>query len=413
MEVVGPEAHGGAPGGRYLRVMAATLATQTPGPVHRSRTERIPVFVPRTGIDTVKHLVDALDVGWLGMGATTQEFELRIASFLGLDPEHHVVATNTGTSALHLALLAAGVGEEDEVITPSFNYVADHQAIRATGADVVMCDIREDNLGIDVDQAESLVTPRTKAIIPLHFAGVPCDLDGVYALANRHGLRVIEDACHAFGSTVRGKRIGATGDIATFSFDPVKICTSIDGGAIVVRTEEELAHLHRFRLLGVDKDTTERYKNKRAWDYDVVSEGYRYHLTNIMASIGISQVKRADDFIASRREVCERYSAAFADLPGLRVMRRDYADVSPFIYSMRVQGGRRAAFIDHLGERGIDVGIHFVPVHRHSWFADARRGPMPVTERVCDEVVTLPLHSEMQAAHVDRVIEAVVSFTKA
>jgi dTDP-4-amino-4,6-dideoxygalactose transaminase len=195
-----------------------------------------------------------------------------------------------------------------------------------------------------------------------------------------------------------------------FSFDPVKICTSIDGGAIVLRSDEELARLHRFRLLGVDKDTTERYKNRRAWEYDVVSEGYRYHLTNIMAAIGISQVKRADDFIASRRQVCERYSEAFADLPGVRVMRRDYADVSPFIYSMRVPARRRQAFIDYLGERAIDVGIHFVPVHRHGWFADAPRGPMPVTERVCEEVVTLPLHSEMQPAHVERVIDAVVSF---
>jgi dTDP-4-amino-4,6-dideoxygalactose transaminase len=397
---------------RYLKVMVPMLTSHTAGPLHRSRTERIPVFVPRTGIETVKHLVDALDVGWLGMGATTLEFEERISAFLGLDPKHHVIATNTGTSALHLALLAAGVGEGDEVIVPSFNYVADHQAVRATGAEVVMCDIREDDLGIDVEQAERLVTRRTKAVIPLHFAGVPCDVAGVYALATRHGLRVVEDACHAFGSTVDGRRIGAVGDIATFSFDPVKICTSIDGGAIVVRSDDELARLQQMRILGVDKDTTERYKNKRAWEYDVVSEGYRYHLTNIMAAVGISQVKRADDFIASRREVCERYSAAFADLSGVRVMRRDYSDVSPFIYSIRIGGGRRGAFIEHLGARGIDVGIHFVPVHQHAWFADAPRGSMHVTERVCDEVVTLPLHSEMQSAHVERVIDAVVSFAK-
>jgi dTDP-4-amino-4,6-dideoxygalactose transaminase len=275
-----------------------------------------------------------------------------------------------------------------------------------------MCDIREDDLGIDVERAAELVTRRTKAIIPLHFAGVPCDHAGVYALARAHGLRVVEDACHAFGSTIGGRRIGSFGDIVTFSFDPVKICTSIDGGAIVVRDEAELALLHRTRLLGVDKDTTERYRNRRAWDYDVVSEGYRYHLTNINASVGISQVARADDFIASRREVCERYSAAFGELPCYRVLRRDFSDVSPFIYSLRVLGGRRAALIEHLDARGIDAGIHFIPVHRHAWFADAPRGPMTVTERVCDEVVTLPLHSEMQAAHVERVIDAVTSFAQ-
>jgi dTDP-4-amino-4,6-dideoxygalactose transaminase len=376
---------------------------------HRAWTEPIPVFVPRTGIDTVKHLVDALDVGWLGMGATTKAFEDAIAAFLGLE-DRYVVAVNTGTSALHLALLAAGVGPGDEVITTSFNYVADHQAVRATGAQVVMCDIREDDLGIDVAEAEALVGPRTKAIIPLHFAGVPCDSDGVYALARCHSLRVIEDACHAFGSTIDGRTIGSFGDIATFSFDPVKICTSIDGGAIVLSDGEELQRLHRLRLLGVDKDTTERYKNSRAWEYDVVDDGYRYHLTNVLAAVGLSQVRRAPDFIASRQATCERYSAAFAELPWLRVMRRSYGDVSPFIYSVRVLDGRRDAFIDHLKTRNVACGIHFVPVHRHRRFASARRGPMTVTERVCAEVVTLPLHSEMPEPFVERVIDAVRSF---
>jgi len=380
------------------------------GPIHSSRTERIPVFVPCTGIDTLKHVTDAFNVGWLGMGATTKAFEDAIVAFLGLDAGAHIVATNTGTSALHLALLAAGVGPGDEVITPSFNYVADHQAVSATGADVVMCDVREDTLGIDVERAAELISPRTKAIIPLHFAGVPCDIAGVYKLAKEHNLRVIEDACHAFGSTVAGKKIGAFGDIATFSFDPVKVCTSIDGGAIVVRNADELQALHRMRLLGVDKDTTERYKNARAWEYDVVSEGYRYHLTNIMASVGLSQVARANDFIASRQAVCEAYSAAFTPLGGLQLMRRHFGDVSPFIYSVRVLDGKRQALIDHLRGKAIDVGIHFVPVHRHTQFANARRGPMPVTERACEAVLTLPLHSEMKAIHIERVIAGVESF---
>ncbi len=377
--------------------------------VHSSQSERIPVFLPRTGIDTVKHLVDALDVGWLGMGTTTLEFEQRIAEFLGVD-DGLVVATNTGTSALHLALLVAGVGPGDEVIVPSFNYVADHQAIRATGAEPVMVDIRETDLGIDVDAAQALIGRRTKAILPLHFAGVPCDLEGVYRLAERYGLRVIEDACHAFGSTVNGKRIGGFGDIATFSFDPVKICTSIDGGAIVVRSFEDVHRLQRYRLLGVDKDTTERYKNRRAWDYDVISEGYRYHLTNVMASVGVSQVKRVNDFIASRQAVCDRYSSVFDGFAGVRLLRREHADVSPFIYSLRVLDGRRTEFIEHMHAQAIDVGVHFIPVHRHSWFSDARCGPLPVTEQVAAEVVTLPLHSEMQPAFVERVIDAVSGF---
>jgi dTDP-4-amino-4,6-dideoxygalactose transaminase len=370
---------------------------------------RVPVFVPHVGVDTLKHLTDAFDVGWLGMGATTKEFEDRIAAYLGLEGRF-VVCTNTGTSAMHIALLAAGIGPGDEVITPSFNYVADHQAIHATGAAVVMCDVREDDLGLDVDSAASLITARTKAIVPLHFSGVPCRIGEVYALARQHGLRVIEDACHAFGSTVDGAKIGSGGDVQFFSFDPVKIITSIDGGCVVTSSREEVERLQHLRLLGVDKDTTLRYQNKRAWDYDVVSEGFRYHLTNIMASVGVSQIKRIDEFVASRRAVCERYSAAFEGLPGVRVLRRSYADVSPFIYSLRVPAQRREALIEHLAARGVDVGIHFVPVHRHTYFAAARRSAMPVTERAVDEVMTLPLHSLMSERSVERVIEGVRSF---
>lgn len=389
--------------------MSASPGTVPHPPAGASAPTSIPVFVPYIGVDTLKHLTDALDVGWLGMGATTKEFEERIGAYLGLH-DRYVVCTNTGTSALHIALLAAGVGPGDEVITPSFNYVADHQAIRTTGAEVVMCDVNDDDLGIDLASATALIGPRTKAIVPLHFSGIPCRLREVYALAERHGLRVIEDGCHAFGSTLDGAKIGSFGDITCFSFDPVKIITSIDGGCVVVPTQADVGRLHHLRLLGVDKDTTLRYQNSRAWDYDVVSEGYRYHLTNILASVGVSQIKRVDEFIRNRQSVCARYSAAFDGIPGLRVLRRDYGDVSPFIYSLRVQGGRREALIEHLAARRIEVGIHFVPVHRHTYFAAARRSPMPVTERVVDEVLTLPLHSIMSEATVERVIDGVRSF---
>jgi dTDP-4-amino-4,6-dideoxygalactose transaminase len=371
--------------------------------------DRIPVFVPHIGDDTISHVGDALDIGWLGMGASTKEFEERIAAYLGLQ-ERYVVATNTGTSALHIALLAAGVGPGDEVITPSFNYVADHQAVRMTGADVVMCDIREDNLGLDVAKAEVLVNERTKAIIPLHFAGIPCDMESVYQLAQKYQLRVVEDAMHAFGTRVGNGLIGSFGDITCFSFDPVKIITSIDGGCVVVNSEQELQHLQHLRLLGVDKDTTERYKNKRAWEYDVVSEGFRYHLTNIMASVGVSQIKRVDEFITTRREVCRSYSTAFAEIDGVIVPASDFSTVSPFIYSLRVLDGRREALIAHLDRRQIDTGIHFIPVHKHAYFSNARCGDLAVTDRVVNEVLTLPLHSNMSPDHVERVIAAVIEF---
>ncbi len=371
--------------------------------------EKIPVFAPFIDSDTRKQLEKALDVGWLGMGAFTKEFEERISDYLGLDGRY-VVATNTGTSALHIALLAANIGPGDEVITPSFNYVADHQAILMTGANVVMCDIQDDNLGIDCNKAEKLITNKTKAIIPLHFAGIPCNQKEVYNLAKKYGLRVIEDAMHAFGTSIDGQKIGSYGDITCFSFDPVKVITSIDGGCVIVNSKEEKEKLQHLRLLGVDKDTTERYKNKRVWDYDVVSQGFRYHLTNIMASVGIAQIKKVDKFITTRQKICQRYNESFKEIPELKIPQSNFNNISPFIYSIRILNGKREFLIEHLKKLEIDVGIHFIPVHKHSYFKNCKQGDMEITEKVTNEILTLPLHSNMKNEFVERVIDGVSSF---
>lgn len=369
----------------------------------------IPVFQPAIGIDTLKAVTDAFNVGWLGMGAITKEFEERIAAFLGLK-DRFVVATNTGTSALHIGLLVAGVGPGDEVITPAHNFVADHQAIIATGAEPVLCDVRDDDLGIDCDKAEKLISPSTKAIIPLHYAGIPCRVDEAYALARKYKLRVVEDATHAFGTTVAGKPIGSFGDISCFSFDPVKIITSIDGGAVVTPHAGDVQKLHQYRLLGIDKETTERYKNSRAWEYDVVSTGFRYHLTNIMASIGISQIQRVEEFIANRRKYCRLYSKLLSDVPQVRTPASDFANVSPFIYYIRVPAAQRSQLIGHLKAKGIATGIHFVPAHRFTFIKQFRAGDMTVTERIADELVTLPLHSVMTSETIERITGEVVRF---
>lgn len=371
--------------------------------------EKIPVFIPVIDKGMRNHLNEALDVGWIGMGANTKEFEERIGKFLNLE-KRFAVTTNTGTSALHLALKIADVGPGDEVITPSFNYVADHQAIKMTGASVVFCDIREDNLGIDCKKAEELITKKTKAIIPLHFAGIPCDQESVYNLAKKYNLRVVEDGTHAFGTSIKNKKIGSYGDITCFSFDPVKIITSIDGGCIIVNNKKELEELHRLRLLGVDKDTTERYKNKRSWDYDVVSEGHRYHMTNILASVGISQIKSIEEFIESRQKVCNAYNDAFKNIKGVKIPQTDFVNISPFIYSIRILNGKRESLIKHLNQLDIEVGIHFIPVHKHTYFLNSRCGDMTVTNQIVDEVLTLPLHSNMKTDFVKRVIDGVSSF---
>ena len=373
--------------------------------------EKIPVFLPHIDKEMRKHLEEALNVGWIGMGASTKEFESRIEEFLNLK-NRYVIATNTGTSALHLALKIVGIGPGDEVITPSFNYVADQQAIKMTGAEVVMCDIKEANLGINCKKAESLITKKTKAIMPLHFAGMICDQDEVYELAKKYELRVIEDATHAFGTSINSKKIGSYGDIVCFSFDPVKIITSIDGGCIIVNNEKELELGQHYRLLGVDKDTAKRYKNKRAWEYDVVSEGYRYHLTNIMASVGISQIKQIDKFIKTRQEICKKYNKAFKEIKENKIPQTDFANISPFIYTIRILNGEREKLVQYLQNKNIDVGIHFIPVHKHSYFKNGEIGDMTITDMVVSEILTIPLHSNMKDEFVKRIIDAITSFFK-
>ena len=371
----------------------------------------IPVFVPHLGVDTLKAVTDAFNVGWIGMGATTQAFENALQNYLATD--RHVVATMTGTAALHLGLLLAGPTAGDEVILPSFNYIADVQAILWCGAIPVLCDVDERTLALDPLRVLELISPRTKAIMPLHFAGRVGDLDAIHEIASQRKLRVIEDATHALGSSHNGHRVGAFGDIACFSFDPVKIITSLDGGAVVCRREEDVAALHRLRLLGVDKDTAERYKNRRAWEYDVTCIGFRDHMTNINAAIGLSQLARLDEFIANRRRDCRAYDDAFAGLDWLKTCDAEWDEVGPFIYTVRVLDGKREAFIEHLRRRDIASGIHFLPSHEMTLCRDLPRGPMPVTQRICREIVTLPLWSNMPADVRDRVVEAVTAFDPA
>lgn len=369
--------------------------------------DTIPVFVPHLGVDTLEAVTDAFNVGWIGMGATTREFEQALQNYLG--GERHIVATMTGSAALHLGLLLAGVRKSDEVILPSFNFIADVQAILWSGAEPVFCDIDPTTLALDPLRVLELITPRTRAIMPLHFAGMVGDLDGIHRIARDHELRIVEDATHALGSSHQGRKIGSFGDITCFSFDPVKIITCLDGGAIACRAEEDIAALHRLRLLGIDKDTAERYRNRRAWDYDVTGIGHRCHMTNINAAIGLSQLTRLDEFITNRRRICQAYNEAFAGLDWLITPATDFSDVSPFIYTLRVLDGRRSAFIEHLQQCGVETGIHFLPCHTKTLCAKMRRGPMTVTEEVGEQIVTLPLWSIMPREVVERVIDAVTS----
>ncbi len=371
----------------------------------------LPVFRPYLGPQVQSAAADALEAGWLGQGGETALFEDELSAYLGLE-SRSLVAMSSCTAALHAAFVLAGVGPGDEVVCPSLTYVAGHQAVSATGADVVFCDVEEETLGVSPESLRRVIGERTRAVLVLHYAGVPAaGLDAVYELAAEHGLRVVEDAAHAFGSTHAGRPIGAFGDLTCFSFGPVKVITSLEGGAIVTGNPDDVRTLHEFRLVGVTKDTAVRYENRRTWDYDVVRQGYRYHLGSIPAAIGRSQLALADVFIRNRQSYCRTFNERLAGIDGLRTPRTDFEGVSPFIYYIRTADeAARSDLISHLADRGIASGIHFLGAHEFSFYRDCRKDELPVTEAVASQVVTLPLHSFMTDETVEQVVDGVRSF---
>jgi len=306
--------------------------------------------------------------------------------------------------------MMAGVGPGDEVITPSFNNIADFQAILAVGASPVFCDILNDTLCLDVSKAESLVSSRTKVIIAMDYDCFLADHDAVSKMAQRHNLRVIHDAAHSIGSTYKGKSIGSFSDICMFSFDPVKTITCIDGGALVVRTAEEASALQEMRLIGMGQPVSVMYGNERAWTYDVKRLGFRYHMANLHAAIGLAQLAKLPQISRSRQESCKHYNTRLSAVPLVSTPNSDFVDVTPFLYYIRVPEETREPLRAFLKAAGVDTGIHWQPGHWFSLFKDTLRGDLSVTENVGKEILSLPLHSMMAVETVDRVCDAIIDF---
>jgi len=369
----------------------------------------IPVFKPLLENEEFCAAKEALEIGWLGMGEAVGRFEDALHTYIGLS-DRYIAAVSTGHAALHLAMIIAKVGPGDEVITPSFNNIADFQAILAVGARPVFCDIDDETLCIDVNQAISLITQRTKAIIAMDYDCILCDHDNVTKLANEYNLRVIHDAAHSFGSFYRGRKIGTFSDICIFSFDPVKTITCIDGGAIIVRSQEELDELHELRLIGMGQPSSVMYKNQRAWTYDVKRLGFRYHMANLHAAIGLAQLRKIDRISNVRRQICRHYNKRLCDIPNVRVPNTDFKDVTPFLYYIRVPENLREGLRGFLSNNGIDTGIHWQPGHSFSLLKNYPKGNLKVTEKVALEILSLPLSSTMDISDADRVADAICNF---
>jgi len=363
----------------------------------------IPVSRPSLGDKELAAVKTVFDSGWLGLGANVLEFENALMQFLHAK---HAVCTNTGTTALHLALDALGIRKGDEVIVPSFTFVATIQAITSTGAKPVFCDIHEDDLNMDVSHVSKKITKKTKAILPVHYRGFPCDLDEIHALAEKNGLFVVEDAAHSFGSSYKGRKIGSFGDVACFSFDPIKNITCGEGGAVVFQNDALLELVQRKRILGIDKDTWSRYRNERSWFYDVVTQGYRYHMSNINAAIGLVQLRKFERMNSRKIAVARRYDEAFRGIRGITLLKDGgYKDIGLFAYIIKVHN-RRNGLMDHLTSKGVGSGIHYIPSHLFTLYKK-RSYHLPVSEQIYDEIISLPLFPDITDAQVDHVINAV------
>jgi dTDP-4-amino-4,6-dideoxygalactose transaminase len=247
-------------------------------------------------------------------------------------------------------------------------------------------------------------------MIVMDYDCLVCDHDRVAELARAYSLRILHDASHSFGSKYNGRMIGSFSDVTTFSFDPVKTITCIDGGALVLRSEEELARVHEMRLIGMGQPATVMYTNSRAWTYDMRTVGYRYHMANLHAAIGLAQLAKIEVISESRNSACRYYNERLSDVAQVIVPRTDFHDITPFLYYIRVPGDKRDALRAFLADRGIDTGIHWQPGHWFTLLKDCRRGDLTVTDRVGHEVVSLPLHSQMQSETIDRVITAIRDF---
>jgi len=337
-------------------------------------------------------VMKVLDREFLGMGAEVQLFEEKLTEFFG----RPAVCVANGTAALHLALQAIGVGAGDEVLVQSLTYVASFQAISASGATPVACDIDPETLCLDWRDAEKRLTPRTKAVMPVHYAGGVGALAEIYAFADKHGLRVIEDAAHAFGTKYQGKRVGGFGDVSCFSFDGIKNITSGEGGCIVTDDHEVLQKVRDARLLGVMRDTNKRFSGERSWEFDVMAQGWRYHMSDIMAAIGLEQYKRFSDFVAQRRKLARCYDQEVDMLDGVMPLVHDYEEVVPHIYCVHLDNGAvdRQQLRKQLSERGIQTGLHYQPNHQLSLYG-AGKVSLPVVDALYPSLLSLPLHPDL------------------
>ena len=380
----------------------------------------LPFALPEIGEEEIAEVVDALRSGWVTTGPKTQRFERDFAAYLGVaaDSEEplHCIAVNSATAGLHLALEAVGVGPGDEVITTTHTFTATAEVVRYLGADVKLVDIDPATLNIAPAAVEGAITARTKAIIPVHYAGLAADMPALLAIAQRHGLRVVEDAAHALPTTSAGQRVGTLASDATvFSFYANKTITTGEGGMLVTRDAALAQRAKVMRLHGMSRDAFDRFTaTVPSWHYEIVAPGYKYNLTDIAAALGIHQLKRIPAFQAQRERLAARYDAALAGLPIILPPRPPAGDTHSWhLYVVRLADGagiERDRFIEALYAAGIGCSVHYIPLHLHPYWRDRydlKPEQFPHSQHAFEHMLSLPLYTRMTLDDVQRVASAV------
>ncbi|MEZ4441052.1 MAG: DegT/DnrJ/EryC1/StrS family aminotransferase [Polyangiaceae bacterium] len=372
----------------------------------------LPFARPDLTVREIDEVVDTLRSGWLTTGPKTRKFEQAFADRVGAP---HAVAVNSCTAALHLALEAVGLTSQDEVIVPGMTFAATAEVVRYFGAKPVIVDVLESDHQIDPSAVERAFTERTKAIIPVHFAGQACDLDPIIELARSKGAVVIEDAAHALPASYKGRNIGTVGDITCFSFYATKTLATGEGGMATTANEDWANRMRVMALHGISKDAWKRYTAEGSWYYEIVAPGYKYNMTDVAAALGVVQLERLDEMLARRRQIADRYRVAFGDVDALDVLdTHPDRDHSWHLFVVKLDPEQldvdRNGFIDLLKEQGIGSSVHFIPLHRHPYYRDTYGyvpTDLPVANAVYERSVSLPIYSAMTDAEVQRVIDTV------
>jgi dTDP-4-amino-4,6-dideoxygalactose transaminase len=365
----------------------------------------LPFTRPSIDEETIAAVAEVLRSGWLASGPKVAEFEAQLSRYCGGRP---VRSQTSATAGLELALLACGIGAGDEVITPALSFVATANVIVRVGARPVFVDVGLDSRNLDLQQVEAAITPRTRAIMPVHFAGMPVDMERLYAIAGKHQLRVIEDAAHAIGSVWRGRRIGSFGDLVCFSFHPNKNITTIEGGAISGGTPAELQSIELHRWHGQVKSGVD--------GFDTLIAGGKYNLSDVAAAVGLGQLRHLEEFNARRRMLVARYFELWGTDAPLRLPARGDEGHSWHVFTplLPLTSISRSQFIEAMKARGIGVGVHYPAIHLFSAYRALgyREGQFPNAERIGRETVTLPLFPAMALQDVERVVAAATAIVR-